>query len=134
MSDLQTGHVPSPTRRSHTKDVYPSTPAIGKRETSHAAAEKIKPAFNKKQKIVLRHLSAFDMTSTEIFKREAGLSDEELKRYCELRSIERGLQPRPGELEAIGMVFDSGKRRPNPGGRDETVWTVRNPKKSGTLL
>lgn len=122
------GHVPHIDRRDP-RDDYPYAPAQGKRATSAATARKIKPKHNEKQALVLSHLKSENLTNSEIFAREANLSAEELRRYYELRALERGIQPRAGELVKMGTVFDSGRTRVNAGGNPETVWTVRDPSK-----
>ena len=124
---LESGHTPNPNRRYHTQEVYPYAPAIGKRETSHIAAKAVSKTHNKKQKIVLDTLAQGDFTNSEMFAQIAGLTPDELAQYCKMRALERGLQPRAGELCLKGEVFDTGKRRKNPNGRDEVVWSRKNP-------
>ena len=125
-------------RRYASNDYYPYAPAVGKTSTSAKAAQATQTKFNEKQLKVLSHLERADLTNTEIFAREAGLSPGELRRYCALRALERGLQPRAGELCLKGKIFDSGFTRKNPNGRAETVWTTVNPakpqSKQGILL
>lgn len=92
--------------------------------TSKAAAALVNKGLKKRQSEVLDLLRDGPATNSELFQRLSGLSDAAMKRYAELRNLERGIQPRSGELNKLGLVVDTQERRPGPTGNDEIVWAV----------
>ena len=92
--------------------------------TSKAAAALVNKGLKKRQREVLDRLRNGDATNSELFQSASGLSDEQMAKYVRLRQLERGLQPRTGELSQLGLVIDTGERRPGPTGNNEIVWAV----------
>lgn len=57
-----------------------------------------------------------------------GATDAEIESATGIRA--QSVSPRRGELRALGLVADSGRRRPTPRGRPAAVWVAATP---GTL-
>lgn len=51
-----------------------------------------------------------------------GATDAEIELATDLRA--QSVSPRRGELRTLGLIVDSGQRRPTPRGRPATVWVV----------
>ncbi len=51
-----------------------------------------------------------------------GATDAEVEAVTGLRA--QSVSPRRGELRALGLIVDSGERRPTPSGRPAAVWTL----------
>lgn len=83
-------------------------------ECRRSARESLRPSVVSDQQIrVLEALAAHD---------HCGLTDEQIQQVAKLSpSSER---PRRGELVEMGLVEESGRRRPTPSGRAATVWRV----------
>ena len=93
-------------------DLFESIPvAVGKTDTSEAAAERISLVAGTLRHEVytaIMHSGARGMTTSEL---ASGLN----KPYS-------GIQPRTSELRKHGYIFDFGERRPNAFGNNEIVW------------
>lgn len=90
---------------------YPYEPAPGQTDTSVAAARSIASATGRMQRMVWLALC-------EIGKR--GATAEELARR--LNMTRYAVQPRTTELKLLGLIRDSGARRPNASGKSAIVW------------
>jgi len=61
-----------------------------------------------------------------------GATDSEIEHSTGMRA--QSVSPRRGELRALGLVVDSGRRRPTPSGRPAAVWVLANfAPKTGTI-
>ncbi len=89
-------------------------------ETSRAAADRIRSSAPNMRTAILRHLSE---------RGQAGATDEELQTTLGLRVQTE--TPRRGELVKLGLVRDSGRRRPTISGRQAIVWTVASGQEGG---
>lgn len=60
-----------------------------------------------------------------------GATDADIEAATGIRA--QSVSPRRGELRALGLVVDSGRRRPTPRGRPAAVWVTPNhaPKPEG---
>lgn len=60
-----------------------------------------------------------------------GATDAEIEAATGIRA--QSVSPRRGELRALGLIVDSGKRRPTPSGRPAAVWVAKAhaPKREG---
>ena len=60
-----------------------------------------------------------------------GATDADIEAATGIRA--QSVSPRRGELRALGLVVDSGRRRPTPRGRPAAVWVTPNhaPKSAG---
>ena len=91
----------------------PPAPFVAGSSTSREAAERIAPAVNRLQLVVLRAIEAAG---------EAGLTDEQI---CEATGLNPSTErPRRVELERSGLVRDSEARRPTVSGRSAAVWVA----------
>lgn len=90
---------------------YPDAPGYSNFTTSKIAAERIEPHVSHLAGVVLAHVEAAPCTAWEI----------------ETRSDMRAqtITARLRELTLIGMIEDSGERRPTYSGRPAIVWKVR---------
>jgi hypothetical protein len=52
----------------------------------------------------------------------AGATDAEIELATGIRA--QSVSPRRGELRALGLIVDSGRRRPTPRGRPAAVWVA----------
>lgn len=87
-----------------------NTYAAGKTDTSQEAFEAVK-----KMPLRVQVLTALDHAKN-------GLTSEEIS---DLLGIEYGsIQPRTSELQLLGAVKDSGRRRKNRRGRKVIVWEI----------
>jgi len=53
-----------------------------------------------------------------------GATDAEIEAVTGIRA--QSVSPRRGELRTLGLIVDSGKRRPTPSGRPAAVWITSN--------
>ena len=81
-------------------------------ETSQAAAKSIRKAVGPMHRKILACLSALP----------AGSTDEEMQEYLEMSPNTQ--RPRRRELELMGRIKDSGKRRLTRSGRQSVVWIL----------
>ena len=95
---------------------YPNTPGWQRPETSIAAAEEIAPRVGRLRARVL----------AEVHKAEAegrdGLTADEAAARLELSILTA--RPRCSELVKLGLLHDSGQRRPSDSGHPQVVWTT----------
>ncbi len=104
----------SPTLDLFNRAPFPHDPAYGKTDTSFDAAQVIKPSCETLQHEVLVALRDNPL----------GLTTQELATYT--RRPYGSIQPRTSELQAMGMIEDSGERRMPEGGRCKViVWRVK---------
>ncbi len=91
-------------------ECYPFAPGHRFVETSMIAAAMVAPTLRAKQRLALAAIS----TAPE------GLNSWELAKAlgCRVNQI----QPRTSELQRMGLIRDSGQRRPNEWGNSSTVW------------
>lgn len=94
-------------------DDYPNAPAMGKTDTSAAAAEAIGTVSARVQRAVLHAVYNAG---------ERGLTSHELA--VTLGMERTTVQPRTTELRRLGKLRDSGQRRPNPNGKRAIVWAA----------
>ena len=88
-----------------------------RRTTSLDAYLSILPQLNKMQRRVLELLVVHS----------GGLTDEEIQRKLDMNpNTER---PRRGELEAKGLIRDSGRIRKTVSGRSAVVWEIVPPRR-----
>lgn len=80
--------------------------------TSRAAAASIAPMLGKLQRRVLNCLKA-----------EGPMTDEEIGERCELGG--NTVRPRRCELEAKGLIYDTGQTRRTKSGRSAVLWAAR---------
>tara|TARA_R100000808_G_scaffold3230_4_gene11636 strand:+ start:1997 stop:2290 length:294 start_codon:yes stop_codon:yes gene_type:complete len=92
-----------------TLPTYPHIPALGKRETSRAAAETLKNP-NSLRALALKAIQTA----------EQGLTADEIASY--LRVSKLSIRPRITELNRLHEIFDSGIRRKNSSGKKAIVW------------
>ena len=92
---------------------YPNTPAPGRTDTSAEAAASIAHATGRIQRMVYHAIG-------EVGAR--GLTCEELAER--LRMERTTCQPRTSELKLLGLIEDSGQRRPNRNGKKAIVWVA----------
>lgn len=92
-------------------DNYPVAPALGRTDTSAEAATSIAMATGRIQRMVYHAIG-------EVGSR--GLTAEELA--ARLRMERTTVQPRTSELRLLGLIRDSGQRRPNKNGKKAIVW------------
>lgn len=79
---------------------YPNEPAIGKTDTSAEAADAIRPHVSQLKAMIIDALAlGVPMTSYEL--------------AVTLREDYENIQPRCSELQAMGVIRDSGKRGPS---------------------
>ena len=91
--------------------VYPNAPGHRNVETSVAAALALSPKLGRLQRMA--HETIREAGS-------AGLTADEL---AERLGIDRwSIQPRTSELRRMGLIRDSGRRRPNSTGKMAIVW------------
>ena len=90
-------------------DRYPQIPgAKGSDGTSQEAARAIAPSVTRLRRLALRTL--------------ASLGEATMLEAVSVAGVEReSLQPRFSELRALGFVEPTGKRRPNPSGKNASV-------------
>lgn len=88
-------------------------PAVKTSETSCEAARRIKGGANKLRARVLRWF---------IERGPAGGTDEEVQLALSMKTQTE--TPRRNELVKMGLLADSGRRRPTSSGRPATVWVV----------
>lgn len=81
-------------------------------DTSHAAAEDNAPRAPRHRDLALKTLRDWP----------GGLTDFELADLTGLAQTSVG--KRRGELRDLGLVEDSGKRRPSPSGSNAIVWRI----------
>ena len=94
---------------------YPFGPATGRTDTSNVCANKIAPIHGKLKRMTLFAIceaGANGLTAQDLAERTA----------MDLVSV----QPRTSELKALGLIRDSGKRRPNRRGNPSIVWVAVN--------
>ena len=101
---------------------YPFDVADGKRATSRNAASKMRKKVGRFHLMVLDALKLRPMTNSEIFDHYRRVHDSQ--DYYALRDLERSLQPRPGELELVGRVKNTGEKRKNRNGNPELIWSA----------
>ncbi len=91
-------------------ECYPFAPGHRFVETSMIAADLVAPTLRAKQRLALGAIS----TAPD------GLNSWELAKAlgCRVNQI----QPRTSELQRMGLIRDSGKRRPNEWGNTSIVW------------
>ena len=90
---------------------YPYSPAPGQTDTSAAAAEGIAPSVGRLQQIALAAVRGAGSW---------GLTTQEL---AEQTNVDfSSIQPRTSELRRLGLIRDSGRRRPNRSGKRTIVW------------
>ena len=94
-------------------DLFSSPPAIPGSDTSEAAAEAIRPTVKGLRAAVFACI---------IGRGPVGATDAEIQAALELPSDTE--RPRRRELVRLGMVRDSGQRRPTPSGRLAVVWSA----------
>ena len=85
----------------------------GKTDTSRAAAAAVRPITGESRLAVYHFIE--DCGSW-------GATLEEIQQGTGMK--DNTVRPRRKELEEMGAVVDSGKRRKNEGGRDVIVWVV----------
>ena len=95
-------------------DRYPHIPAPGRTDTSVDAAASMEPVTARVQRLVLRAIRHSG---------SAGLTTNELS--AALNMERTTVQPRTSELRRLGVILDSGKRRPNANGKQAIVWIAR---------
>jgi hypothetical protein len=86
----------------------PDPPYQRHSDTSKAAAEKIKPVLGRLQQLVFISIESWPAT------------DEEL--CLRLPISANTVRPRRRELQQMGLIRDSGRRRPTISGRYAVVW------------
>jgi len=92
---------------------YPNEPAVGRTDTSAQAAEAISAVSGRLRRLVLGAI------------RNAGQRGLTTNEAADLLNIGRdSIQPRTSELRALGLIWDSGHRRPNKNGKAAIVWTA----------
>jgi hypothetical protein len=91
---------------------YPYQPGHRAIETSILAAALIAPMLRAKQRLALDAIKAAP----------DGLNSWELAQMLACRVNQ--IQPRTSELQAMGLIRDSGKRRPNEWGNNSIVWVA----------
>ncbi len=91
-------------------ELYRGTPPHQRSDTSIAAAEAIRPSVNGLRARVLQFIQG----------QCSGATDEEIQGALQMGgSTER---PRRRELVQLGLVLDSGLRRPTASGKKAAVW------------
>lgn len=95
------------------RDRYPNAPGFQRTDTSRAAADAIAPDLNDLQALVLAAIEG---------EGEQGMTTNECARF--LSMSKDTVQPRTSELRALGLIKDSGRRRPNDSGRKAIVWVA----------
>lgn len=91
---------------------YPLVPGHHGVETSITAAELVAPTLRAKQRLALDTIKAAP----------DGLNSWELAQTLDCRVNQ--IQPRTSELQAMGLIRDGGKRRPNEWGNASIVWVA----------
>jgi hypothetical protein len=91
---------------------YPFTPGHRYVETSLIAAGMIAPTLRATQRQALGAIEAAP----------DGLNSWELAKTLDCRVNQ--IQPRTSELQRMGLIRDSGKRRPNEWGNPSIVWVA----------
>jgi len=81
--------------------------------TSEVAAASMKPHAARQQREVLAVIVAT---------REHGATDWEVETATGIRA--QSVSPRRGELRELGLIVDSGRRRPTASGRPAAVWVA----------
>ena len=98
----------------HDHPKYPNTPGSkGSAGTSREAADAIAPKLGRLQALVL---GAIKSTGND------GLTADETATRLGMQRW--SCQPRTSELQARGLIVDSGKRRKNETGKNAIVWVV----------
>jgi hypothetical protein len=98
---------------------YPFAPDHRGVETSMIAAAMVAPTLRLKQRLALNAITgALD-----------GLNAWELAQALDCRVNQ--IQPRTSELQRMGLIRDSGKRRPNEWGNTSIVWIALNENENG---
>lgn len=94
--------------------------------TSEVAAARMKPHSARQRNEVLAVIVGAG---------EHGATDREIEHATGIRS--NSITPRRGELRELGLIVDSGRRRPTDTGRPATVWVAiqyaPNSTEGGTL-
>ena len=92
-------------------DVYPHVPGHRDVVTSIEAADAIAPVTARIQRMALARIKA------------AGARGYTAAELADVLAMERTtVQPRTTELRRLGLIDDSGQRRPNPNGKRAIVW------------
>lgn len=90
---------------------YPDCPGSRGVDTSISAAGAIGPKVGHLQSIVLQAV------------RSGGSCGRTTNEIADQFRIDRGsVQPRTSELKLLGLIADSGQRRPNANGKKAIVW------------
>ena len=91
---------------------YPAAPGFKERDTSAAAAVKIKPTAQtlRGQCLVMMNNTGHGMTADEV--------------ASALNVSILAIRPRFSELSQRGLIQDSGNRRANDSGRNAIVWKL----------
>lgn len=89
---------------------YPNTPGFKEPTTSAAAAESMKPTARTLRSKVLDCLALANGTADEIAAR--------------LDASPLAIRPRFTELQRMGKIEDTGRRRRNASGRSAKVWSL----------
>lgn len=93
--------------------VYPNAPGHRGIETSIAAAEAVAPKLGRLQKMAANAIALAG---------PPGLTADEL---ADRVGLDRwSIQPRTSELKRLGVIVDSGIRRPNATGKLAIVWCL----------
>jgi len=92
-------------------NAYPKEPGYQMRETSYAAAKKVKPTAKTLRDSVHNILKSKAMTADEV--------------AAVMRESVLSIRPRVTELMRQGLIEDSGVRRENESGKKATVWRVK---------
>jgi len=93
---------------------FPTVPYSPKSPTSWAAAQRIRPKANALRQQVLDYL---------IKRSDEGATDHEISSELEMQADTA--RPRRRELVQLGLVCDSGLKRPTPSGAMATVWIAK---------
>jgi hypothetical protein len=102
-----TEHLQPPSGR------YPFAPGHRFVETSMIAAALVAPSLRLKQRLALEAIKAAP----------DGLNAWELANALNCRINQ--IQPRTSELKRMGLIYDSGTRRPNEWGNTSIVWAAK---------
>lgn len=92
---------------------YPMAPGHRGVDTSIAAARSVEMSTGRLQRIALRAIRAAGAR---------GLTTNELA--ARVRICRDSIQPRTSELRELGLIRDSGGRRPNANGKNAIVWVA----------
>lgn len=95
-------------------DSYPNSPAVGRTDTSAAAAMAVAPITGRVQRLVWGAIN------------QAGFVGMTTNELAETLQMDRStVQPRTSELRRLGRIKDSGQRRFNSNRKRAIVWVAQ---------